>query len=50
MENAVAEAKARFAGAGVKGPGIDMTLPGSGRSLGSLHPITLVQMELEHIS
>ncbi len=49
METAVAEAKTRFAGAGGKGPGIDMTLPGSGRSLGSLHPITLVQMELEHI-
>ena len=28
---------------------IDMTLPGSGHSIGSLHPITLVQMELENI-
>ncbi len=30
-------------------PAIDMTLPGTGRSIGSLHPITLVQMELEEI-
>jgi len=28
---------------------IDMTLPGSGQSLGSLHPVTLVLMELEDI-
>ena len=28
---------------------IDMTLPGSGHTIGSLHPITLVQMELETI-
>jgi phenylalanyl-tRNA synthetase alpha chain len=28
---------------------IDITLPGSERTLGSLHPITLVQMELEEI-
>jgi phenylalanyl-tRNA synthetase alpha chain len=32
-----------------KTPLIDMTLPGSGHSIGSLHPITLVQMELEDI-
>ncbi|MCE5248607.1 phenylalanine--tRNA ligase subunit alpha, partial [bacterium] len=32
-----------------KRPQLDMTLPGSGHSLGSLHPITLVQMELEEI-
>jgi len=30
-------------------PEIDMTLPGSGKSIGALHPITLVQMELESI-
>jgi len=35
--------------AGAAVPEIDMTLPGSGRSVGSLHPITLVQMELENI-
>ena len=28
---------------------IDLTLPGSGHSIGSLHPVTLVQMELESI-
>jgi phenylalanyl-tRNA synthetase alpha chain len=28
---------------------LDLTLPGTGHSIGSLHPITLVQMELEAI-
>jgi phenylalanyl-tRNA synthetase alpha chain len=28
---------------------LDLTLPGAGHSVGSLHPITLVQMELEDI-
>lgn len=28
---------------------LDMTLPGTGHSIGSLHPISLVQMELEEI-
>lgn len=28
---------------------LDLTLPGAGHSVGSLHPITLVQMELEEI-
>jgi phenylalanyl-tRNA synthetase alpha chain len=28
---------------------VDLTLPGAGMSLGSLHPITLVQIELEQI-
>lgn len=28
---------------------LDLTLPGTGHSVGSLHPITLVQMELEEI-
>jgi phenylalanyl-tRNA synthetase alpha chain len=49
METAVAEAKARFESEARTGPRIDMTLPGSGRSLGTLHPVTLVQMELEQI-
>ena len=49
METALREAKARLEGSGAAGPGIDITLPGSGSSLGSLHPITLVQMELEEI-
>ena len=30
-------------------PSIDMSLPGSGHCMGSLHPVTLVQMELEQI-
>jgi len=30
-------------------PEIDMTLPGSGHTIGGLHPVTLVQMELEQI-
>jgi len=29
--------------------GIDLTQPGSNRNLGSLHPITLVQMEIEDV-
>jgi len=32
-----------------RGPSLDKTLPGSGKSIGSLHPITLVQLELEEI-
>lgn len=49
MEAGVAEMKARLEGAEIKGPRLDMTLPGAGHSLGALHPITLVQMELENI-
>lgn len=50
METAVEAAKARFGGsAGAAAPKIDITLPGSGVSLGALHPISLVQMELEEI-
>lgn len=41
--------KSKRAEAGSKQPAIDMTLPGSGESIGSLHPISLVQMELEDI-
>lgn len=49
-EDAWQEAQARVQAGGVaaKGP-VDLTLPGVGRTLGSLHPITLVQMELEQI-
>ncbi|MDO4569984.1 MAG: phenylalanine--tRNA ligase subunit alpha [Planctomycetia bacterium] len=32
-----------------KSTGLDLTLPGTGRTLGALHPITLIQMELEAI-
>ncbi len=51
-EARVAEANERVkkaaAGAG-PGGGIDLSLPGTSQRLGSLHPITLVQMELEQI-
>ncbi len=43
------EKKSKLAAADAKKVMLDMTLPGSGKSLGSLHPITLVQMELEDI-
>ena len=36
-------------GATATAGGVDLSLPGSGHRLGSLHPITLVQMELEQI-
>ena len=51
MEEAIAEARTTFtAGKTAKhAPSVDLTLPGTGESLGSLHPITLVQMELEEI-
>ncbi|MFH1058635.1 MAG: phenylalanine--tRNA ligase subunit alpha [Pseudomonadota bacterium] len=49
-EAALAAAKAALAGGGRRLVGaVDLTLPGSGRSLGALHPISLVQMELEQI-
>ncbi|MDO4575168.1 MAG: phenylalanine--tRNA ligase subunit alpha [Planctomycetia bacterium] len=32
-----------------KSTGLDLTLPGTGRTLGSLHPISLIQIELESI-
>jgi phenylalanyl-tRNA synthetase alpha chain len=41
---AKADSKARGATAG-----LDVTLPGIGHSVGGLHPVTLVQMELEDI-
>lgn len=50
-EQALAEAKTRLerAGGGRLSGAVDLTLPGAGRRLGSLHPISLVQMELEQI-
>lgn len=50
-EEALAQAQQRLqtAGAGKSAGTVDLTLPGSRRTLGSLHPITLVQMELEQI-
>ncbi|HIQ23379.1 MAG TPA: phenylalanine--tRNA ligase subunit alpha, partial [Planctomycetes bacterium] len=35
--------------AAAPGGAIDMTLPGAGRSVGSLHPISLVQLQLEDV-
>ncbi len=50
-DQALAQAQARLRqGGGAAGPmPVDLTLPGARGSLGSLHPITLVQMELEQI-
>ncbi len=51
MESGIQDILDRTASAGGTGaaPMIDMTLPGSGGSVGALHPITLVQMELQEI-
>jgi len=51
METELGTLQTRFttASSGVKLPKIDMTRPGTGRALGTLHPISLVQMELENI-
>ena len=51
MEHTVDDLTIKFreGTAGSEHPSLDMTLPGSGQSIGSLHPITLVQMELEDI-
>jgi len=51
MESTITElqAKLKVSGDGAKEKVIDLTLPGSGHSIGYLHPITLVQMELEEI-
>lgn len=51
MEASVAEKKASFetAASARKAPAIDMTRPAVGRTLGSLHPVTLVQLELQEI-
>ncbi len=50
-EEALAQALERLqsAGTGKAAVSVDLTLPGTRRTLGSLHPITLVQMELEQI-
>ena len=40
---------AKLAAPQKKKSGIDLTMPGTGNSIGSLHPVTLVQMELETI-
>ncbi|MDO5113088.1 MAG: phenylalanine--tRNA ligase subunit alpha [Planctomycetia bacterium] len=32
-----------------KATGLDLTLPGTGKKLGNLHPISLIQLELENI-
>jgi phenylalanyl-tRNA synthetase alpha chain len=49
VETQIAEAaEAKKASAAPKAA-IDMTLPGADRRMGALHPITLVQMELEQI-
>jgi len=50
-EEALAAAKETAANAAPskKSTGLDLTLPGMGRTLGSLHPISLIQMELESI-
>lgn len=51
FESKTAEMLATFSdrSGGMKLPGIDLTLPGTGHTVGALHPITLVQMELEQI-
>jgi len=51
IESKIAEInkKLKDISADLKAPAIDMTLPGSGQSIGSFHPISLVQMELEEI-
>lgn len=49
IAEAVAAAKsAKPSGSSGKG-GLDLTLPGKGHAVGSLHPITLIQLELEDI-
>jgi phenylalanyl-tRNA synthetase alpha chain len=49
LARAAAAARQRLAGGGDVRRALDLTLPGTGRTLGCLHPITLVQMELEDI-
>jgi len=51
FESTIADISEKLAvtGAPAKKAAIDVTLPGTGKTLGSLHPITLVQMELEDI-
>ena len=51
METTIAENRLKFSDIAPsrKTPPIDLTLPGTGSSIGSLHPITLIQRELEEI-
>jgi phenylalanyl-tRNA synthetase alpha chain len=51
VADAAEAAKARSAGSQTAaGPAkLDLTLPGTGHSVGSLHPVSLVQMELEDV-
>src|SRR3989339_1723153 len=50
MENSIEEKKSGFEKKSVPPKGeVDLTLPGSDRSIGSIHPITLVQMQIEEI-
>jgi len=48
-EQQIAAAQARQTSTALAPPSIDMTLPGLNNHLGHLHPISLVQMELEEI-
>jgi phenylalanyl-tRNA synthetase alpha chain len=48
-EQALVEVQERVCASGGEGLQVDLTMPGIGSGLGSLHPITLVQMELEQI-
>ncbi|MDO4584512.1 MAG: phenylalanine--tRNA ligase subunit alpha [Planctomycetia bacterium] len=50
-EEALAEAKEKAAAVkhAQKATGLDLTLPGTGKKLGNLHPISLIQLELENI-
>ena len=47
IQNAIQSAK--LASVPKKKSALDLTMPGTGNSIGSLHPVTLVQMELETI-
>ena len=49
IAKAVEAAKSKKAPAASRAAKLDMTLPGTGHSVGCLHPISLVQMELEEI-
>ncbi len=50
IQEAVDRAKSSGATAGTKkAGGLDLTLPGHSRNLGALHPISLVQLEIEEI-
>ena len=48
-EQQIAAAQARQTSTALAPPSIDMTLPGLNNHLGHLHPISLVQLELEEI-